>query len=116
MKTANTMYGILRLPFIGSPARFYHSVGAAMLLLVVFNISWLRKFLSIKPLVTFAKLAFSLYLLHQIVLFSFTSYSFLFFEDKLTYSFCSATTNITLVLAGLKDFFSRENLSVWSFL
>lgn len=85
MKTADTMYGILRLPFIGSPARFYHSVGAAMLLLVIFNVSWIKEFLSIKPLVSIAKFAFSLYLLHQIVLFSLTSYSFLFFENKLSY-------------------------------
>jgi len=85
MRTANTIYGVLRLPFIKSPSVFYHSVGACMLLLVIFNVSWIKKFLSLKPLVSFAKFAFSLYLLHQIVLFSLTSYSFLILENKLPY-------------------------------
>ncbi|MFA6004859.1 MAG: acyltransferase [Patescibacteria group bacterium] len=85
MKTADTMYAMLRLPFLKSYVSFYHSIGAVMLLLVIFNVTWVKNFLSLKPFVTFAKLAFSLYLLHQIVLFSVTCYSFLFFEDKLSY-------------------------------
>lgn len=85
MKTANTMYGVLRLPFMKGYSAFYHSIGATMLLLVVFNVLRIQKVLSWKPLVLLAKLAFTLYLLHQIILFSVTCYLFLFFENKMSY-------------------------------
>ncbi|MBD8522336.1 acyltransferase family protein [Lysinibacillus fusiformis] len=56
---------------------FYHIVGSVLLLIAVLGSDILQKFLSIKPFIFLGNISFSLYLIHFIILCSFSSYLFM---------------------------------------
>lgn len=65
-----TMYSFLY--FGDSSGRFYHTIGAGLLLLVLINSKTLDKFLSIKPFQFLGFISFSMYVIHFAVLKFFT--------------------------------------------
>ncbi|MBT3816772.1 MAG: acyltransferase [Candidatus Magasanikbacteria bacterium] len=80
----NTMYSFLKLETIDS-AIFYHIVGAFFVMLFLLMSQKIQKILSAKSLIYIGRLSFSIYVIHLIVIASFSSYIFPKFLNYFSY-------------------------------
>ncbi|MCB2377362.1 acyltransferase [Hymenobacter sp. BT635] len=99
IRVEDTMYSFLQPNWLGNERaiQLWHLLGAALLLLAVFALPGLQRFLSTRWLRGLGAVSFSLYLLHFLVLGSFSSSVFLSLQPQLGYH---ASVGLT-VLASL---------------
>jgi peptidoglycan/LPS O-acetylase OafA/YrhL len=91
--TAGTIYQILELNVLGNSAFIiYHIIGAFFILIAFLNSVALQKIFSKKIFEFLGKISFSIYLIHFVLLFSFSSFLF----EKLT--LLNLSYNLTFIL------------------
>ena len=94
---SNSVYNYITFEWLGG--RYYsmllcHILGASILLIVLLNSKFLKTTFSLKPFQFLGEISFSMYLIHFIILFSFSGKLTLFLSDKTGYhtnfiiSFC----------------------------
>lgn len=81
----NTTYALLNLNFILNPAVFWHVIGAFLFLVAIFSSGKLKTIFSNRKLVFLGEISFSIYLVHVLVLSSFSCYLFLILYPHLSY-------------------------------
>lgn len=81
----NSVYKYIETADFGTVI-FYHITGAFTTMIVLLNSDMLQKFFSLKTFECLGKLSFSLYLIHLIIIGSFTSYIFIRLNEHMTYS------------------------------
>ncbi len=89
----HSIYGFISLPFLMNH-EFYHVLGSFMLMFVILHSEKLKAILSGKIISYIGKISFSFYLLHFIILCSFSCYLFIFFYQSFNY-------NVSVLLASL---------------
>ncbi|MCU6797397.1 acyltransferase [Paenibacillus sp. WQ 127069] len=80
-----TLYSFLALNFVLS-SMFYHIIGAFFVLIVLLNSKRLQKILSLKPFLFLGKISFSMYLMHTIIIGTFSCFVFIKIMHLFTYS------------------------------
>lgn len=98
IKPTNNEYKFIASINIDAPLYlFYHTIGAAMLIFSILSSNILQKILSFKPLVFIGEISFSVYLVHVVVLCSFSSYVFIKIYESLNRYLVSF--GITLIIS-----------------
>jgi peptidoglycan/LPS O-acetylase OafA/YrhL len=93
--TNDSLYGFLNNGFFQSPKTIYHIMGAGMVMYVLLNSLLLQNVFSSSVPVFLGKISYSLYLVHFLVISSFTCALFLVLYPKLSY------TGALLISCGL---------------
>jgi peptidoglycan/LPS O-acetylase OafA/YrhL len=83
--TNDSLYGFLNNGFFQIPKMTYHIAGAVMIMYVLLNSQWLQKVFSSPVAVFLGKISYSLYLVHFLVISSFTCALFLVLYPVLPY-------------------------------
>lgn len=81
----NPIYQIMTLNILPENRNFYYSVGATLLLLGLLNLKNLQEILSHRALVFVGSLSFSLYVVHWLVITSYSSWQFIQFVPYMSY-------------------------------
>lgn len=81
-----TVYAAMEKPYLVNSAVFYHTLGAFFVIWVLLESKRMQKFFSFKYLLFLGEISFAMYLLHFIVLGSFSSYIFLKLSPYLSYA------------------------------
>lgn len=84
-------FSFLKLSFLtsGENSDFYHTIGAFLLLASIIRLDWLINFLSQKYILFLGKISFSLYLIHFLVISSFSSFLFYTLAFHISYNLTS---------------------------
>jgi peptidoglycan/LPS O-acetylase OafA/YrhL len=90
--THDSLYGFLNNGFFQTPKITYHISGAGMIMYVLMNSRLLQNIFSYPVSVFLGKISYSLYLVHFLVISSFTSALFLFLYPVLPYSAAALTS------------------------
>jgi len=77
MDVSNTIYGFMKIPSISDVPTFYHTLGAFLVILSILLSDKLKSFLSGKTALFLGKISYSMYLIHLIIMCSFSSFLFL---------------------------------------
>lgn len=99
----NTIYNFMNVDFIGNPVVFYHIIGSFFVMLALLNSNKLKSALSNNIIYFLGKISFSMYLIHLIILSSFSSYLFIKLTPYFSYNvnfiitFCSSTILIIII-------------------
>ena len=96
--TGDSLYGFLNNGLFQTPKMTYHIIGAGMIMYVLLNSPWLQKVFSSPVSVFLGKISYSLYLIHFLVISSFTCALFLVLYPVLSYG---AAVLISCVLSLL---------------
>jgi peptidoglycan/LPS O-acetylase OafA/YrhL len=96
--TNDSLYGFLNNGLFETPKMTYHIIGAGMIMYALLNSRWLQNFFSSPVPVFLGKISYSLYLIHFLVISSFTCALFLVLYPVLPYS---AAVLISCVLSVL---------------
>ncbi len=96
--TNDSLYGFLNNGFFQTPKMVYHITGSGMILYVLSNSQWLQKAFSSPVPVFLGKISYSLYLVHFLVISSFTCALFLALYPLLPYSAAVLTSCILSLL------------------
>jgi peptidoglycan/LPS O-acetylase OafA/YrhL len=83
--TNDSLYGFLNNGLFQTPKLTYHIMGAGMIMYVLLNSQWLQKVFSSPVPVFLGKISYSLYLIHFLVISSFTCALFLALHSILPY-------------------------------
>ena len=84
IEPTNKIYGILVIANENIPeSLIYHTIGAFLLLFAVLSSNILQKILELKPFVFLGKISFSIYLIHVVIIGSFSSYIFIKIYEQL---------------------------------
>lgn len=83
--TTDSLYGFLNNGFFQTPKYAYHILGAGMIMYVLLNSQWLQKVFSSPVPVFLGKISYSLYLVHFLVISTFTCALFLALHPVLPY-------------------------------
>lgn len=95
----DSLYGFLNNGFFQTPKMIYHITGAGMIIFVLSNSQWLQKAFSSPVPVFLGKISYSLYLVHFLVISSFTCALFLGLYPVLTYGAAVLTScGVSLLL------------------
>jgi peptidoglycan/LPS O-acetylase OafA/YrhL len=82
---SGTIYSFFDITYLSDAAAFFHTIGAFMTMLVLLDSKRLQKFFSHKYLLFLGEISFSLYLLHFIVIGTFSSFIFVKLYPLLPY-------------------------------
>lgn len=85
-----TMYAFMDIPQMVSAATFYHIIGAFFLMIVLLDSKKMQRFFSFKYFLFLGEISFAMYLLHFIILGSFSSFVFLKLQPEMAYSYAVA--------------------------
>ena len=96
--TNDSLYGFLNNGFFQTPKLTYHILGAGMIMYVLLNSRWLQNIFSSPLLILLGKISYSLYLIHFLVISSFTCALFLFLYPVLPYVAAASISCIVSVL------------------
>jgi peptidoglycan/LPS O-acetylase OafA/YrhL len=96
--TSDSLYGFLDSGLFQTPKFAYHILGAGMVMYVLLNSQWLQKVFSAPVPVFLGKISYSLYLIHFLVISSFTCALFLALHQVLPYGTASLVSCILSVL------------------
>ncbi|RPJ75457.1 MAG: acyltransferase [Alphaproteobacteria bacterium] len=96
--TNDSLYGFLNNGLFETPKMTYHIIGAGMIMYALLNSRWLQNFFSSPVPVFLGKISYSLYLIHFLVISSFTCALFLVLYPVLPYG---AAVLISCVLSVL---------------
>lgn len=91
--TTDSLYGFLNSGFFRTPRLTYHILGAGMVMYVILNSESMQKIFSSRIPVFFGKISYSLYLIHFLIISSFTSALFLMLLPVLTYGAAALTAS-----------------------
>jgi peptidoglycan/LPS O-acetylase OafA/YrhL len=80
-----TIYEFMQKPYLANSAVLYHIIGAFLVILILLNSKRMQKAFSHKYLLFLGEISFAMYLLHFIVLGSFSSFLFLSLEPHMLY-------------------------------
>lgn len=97
-----TVYAFLEKTYLANSAALYHILGAFLLVLVLLNSKSMQKALTQRWLLFLGDISFSIYLLHFIILGSFSSFLFLKLEPHMLYGQAFLLTffvSISLIVA-----------------
>ena len=94
IQVEGTMYSFMKIDALVEPAYFYHSIGGALLIIVLLNSDFLKRIFSNKVFNFLGKISFSMYLIHFVILNSLSSYLFL----KLVDMNISYLLNVSIVI------------------
>jgi peptidoglycan/LPS O-acetylase OafA/YrhL len=83
--TNDSLYSFLNNGIFQTPKLTYHILGAGMILYVLLNSQWLQNIFSSQLLIFLGKISYSLYLIHFLVISSFTCALFLFLYQVFPY-------------------------------
>lgn len=83
--TSDSLYGFLNNGLFRTPKMTYHIIGASMIIYVLLNSRWLQNVFSSPVPVFLGKISYSLYLIHFLVISSFTCALFLVIYPVLSY-------------------------------
>ncbi|WP_292378698.1 acyltransferase family protein [Methanosarcina sp. UBA289] len=83
--TNDSLYGFLNNGLFQTPKLTYHILGAGMIMYVLLNSRWLQNIFSSSVPVFLGKISYSLYLIHFLVISSFTCALFLFLHSVFQY-------------------------------
>lgn len=81
----NTMYAFMKLNYIENASYFYHSIGAFFIMVVILNSNILKRVFSTKVFQFLGSISFSVYIIHFLILNSFSSYLFIQLSPFLRY-------------------------------
>lgn len=84
--TEGTIYAFLHTSIFSDPSITWHVIGAFLTILALLHLPRLQKTLSSKPFLFLGRISFSMYLLHFIVLGTFTSFVFLSLQNVFSYN------------------------------
>lgn len=99
--TNDSLYGFLNNGLFEIPKLTYHILGAGMIMYVLLNSQWLQKVFSSPVPVFLGKISYSLYLIHFLVISSFTCALFLALHPILPYwivAFISCFLSVLLII------------------
>ncbi|WP_292374455.1 acyltransferase family protein [Methanosarcina sp. UBA411] len=99
--TNDSLYGFLNNGLFQTPKLTYHILGAGMIMYVLLNSRWLQNIFSSSVLVFLGKISYSLYLIHFLVISSFTCALFLFLHSVFSYGtavFISCFLSLLLII------------------
>ena len=80
-----TFYAFMNKPYLADSGVLYHIIGASLLILVLLDSKKMQKIFSFRYLLFLGEISFAMYLLHFIILGSFSSFVFLELEPHLPY-------------------------------
>lgn len=99
--TNDSLYGFLNNGLFQTPKLTYHILGAGMIMYVLLNSRWLQNIFSSSVPVFLGKISYSLYLIHFLVISSFTCVLFLFLHSVFQYGtavFISCFLSVLLII------------------
>ncbi len=99
--TNDSLYGFLNNGLFQTPKLTYHILGAGMIMYVLLNSRWLQNIFSSSVPVFLGKISYSLYLIHFLVISSFTCALFLFLHSVFQYGtavFISCFLSVLLII------------------
>lgn len=99
--TNDSLYGFLNNGLFQTPKLTYHILGAGMIMYVLLNSRWLQNIFSSSVPVFLGKISYSLYLIHFLVISSFTCALFLFLHSVFQYGtavFISCFLSVLLIV------------------
>jgi peptidoglycan/LPS O-acetylase OafA/YrhL len=99
--TKDSLYGFLNNGLFQTPKLTYHILGAGMIIYVLLNSRWLQNVFSSPVPVFLGKISYSLYLIHFLVISSFTCTLFLALHPILPYwiaAFISCFLSVLLII------------------
>ena len=99
--TNDSLYGFLNNGLFQTPKLTYHILGASMIMYVLLNSRWLQNIFSSSVPVFLGKISYSLYLIHFLVISSFTCALFLFLHSVFQYGtavFISCFLSVLLII------------------
>ncbi len=99
--TNDSLYGFLNNGLFQTPKLTYHILGAGMIMYVLLNSRWLQNVFSSSVPVFLGKISYSLYLIHFLVISSFTCALFLFLHSVFQYGtavFISCFLSVLLII------------------
>jgi peptidoglycan/LPS O-acetylase OafA/YrhL len=82
-----TFYAFMNFSWPGDPAVLWHVLGAFLLMVVLLESARVQKIFSLRPILFLGKISFTMYLLHLIILGSFSSFVFLKLLPILGYNY-----------------------------
>ena len=82
-----TMYAFMNFSWLSDPAILYHVLGAFFLMIVLLESKRMQKFFSYKYILFLGEISFAMYLMHFIILGSFSSFVFLKLHDIMAYPY-----------------------------
>jgi len=85
LDVTGTIYAPLNNSFMADPAVMYHVLGAFLVIMVLLDSKRMQKFFSGKYLLFLGEISFAMYLLHFIILGSFSSFIFLKLSPHVSY-------------------------------
>lgn len=104
-------YQYLQLPFFGltGTEQLIRTLGAACLIIAVLRLAWLSRFFKLRPLQYLGKISFSLYLVHFLVIYSFSCYIFNLLYPSIGYgpSFVVMLTLSIPVIGIMSHYFTK---------
>jgi peptidoglycan/LPS O-acetylase OafA/YrhL len=100
----NTMYAFMNIVSWGTPMIFYHSIGAFLIMLALLNSEHLKSFFSNRILTFLGKISFSMYIIHLIIICSFSSYLFLllyhYFSYHIAFLITFILSNVVIIISA----------------
>ncbi|MFZ2834919.1 MAG: acyltransferase, partial [Candidatus Moraniibacteriota bacterium] len=81
-----TIYAFMLNPYITNPEVFYHIIGSFLVIMVLLDSRRMQKIFSHRYLLFLGEISFAMYLLHFIILGSFSSFIFLKLAPYFTYT------------------------------
>jgi peptidoglycan/LPS O-acetylase OafA/YrhL len=87
-----TIYEFMNFSWLNDAAVTYHILGAFLLMIVLLESRLLQKVFSLRPILFLGEISFMLYLLHFLILASFSSFLFLRLQNTMTYVQASGVT------------------------
>lgn len=100
--TNNSIYSIFNIWVIKQPIIFYHTVGASLVILCLLASITLKTILSSKPFLFLGQISFSMYLLHILILGSFSCFIFIsltkYFHYKVSFSLMFISSLLVIIL------------------
>jgi Predicted acyltransferases len=99
--TIDSIYGFLNNGLFQTPKLTYHILGAGMIMYILLNSRWLQNIFSSPIPVFLGKISYSLYLIHFLIISSFTCALFLVLHPVLSYGkavFVSCILSVLLII------------------
>ncbi len=80
-----TLYLFMKYSWIDAPAEFYHIVGAALIMVALLDSRRLQQLFSCRPFLFLGDISFTMYLLHFVIMGTFSSFVFLKLQPLMSY-------------------------------
>jgi len=102
-EVTGTMYAFMYIPWAADSQIIYHVLGSFLVILVLLDSKRMQKFFALRYLLFLGEISFAMYLLHFIILGSFSSFVFLRLEPVMSYAGAVASSfvlSVALIFAA----------------